>query len=481
MSVAAPQSPRNPATPPTPSLPPPPAAIRLTDAAAWAGGALRLPPGTRDAGALAIAGASLDTRSIAPGALFVPLGGSRADGHTFLEEAFANGAAAALCERGRADALAGREPGPLIAVADVTTALQRIAARQRERWSGLMLGITGSAGKTTTKDLVALALGADRPTLRTEGNLNNHWGVPLTLLRLSDEHRAAVVEMGMSQPGEIAALARVAAPDAAVITLVGSAHLEAFGTIEAIAAEKTSLARALPAGAPVFAGADSAPLMHALAGVPQRVVRYGLAPDADVRPRRLEPMGEEGFRLEVEGFPPAAIALVGRHQVSNALAAFAVAREYRLDPESVVRALESYRPGRGRMEIRHAGGATLLVDCYNSSPEAARAALETLATWPGATRRIALLGDMLELGERAARLHVETGAAVRDAELWTLGDHAADYAAGARTHGVASRVFANAAEAGRALREALAPGLVVLLKASRGVALERALDEIGGA
>ena len=452
-----------------------PGAIALADVVAWCGGELRLPAGA-DAAGVATRGASIDTRTLEPGALFAALPGERVDGHEFLAAAFARGAAAALVRRERADALRGAEPGPLVAVADVTAALQAVAGRHRRRWDGLLVGVTGSAGKTTTKDLVAAALGAAGPVLATRGNLNNHWGVPLTLLGLSPEHHAAVVEMGMNHPGEIAALAALARPGAAVITMVGAAHIEAFGTVAAIATEKTALARALPAGAPVFAGADSPPLLAALAGAAQRVVTYGLSPAAQVRPRALEGLGADGSRLEVDGFPPCHVRLVGRHQAANALAAFAVAREYGLDPARVVAAIEAYAPVQGRMEIRRAGGATLLVDCYNSSPDAARAALETLATWPGATRRIALLGDMLELGGESARLHAEVGAAVRDAELWAVGRFAPDYAAGAAGRGAAARTFATRDDAAAALREAIAPGVVVLLKASRGVALEQVLE-----
>jgi UDP-N-acetylmuramoyl-tripeptide--D-alanyl-D-alanine ligase len=422
-----------------------------------------------------IAGASIDTRTLVPGELFVPLAGEHADGHTFLAEAFRRGAAAALCDRAHHAEFAGREPGPLIVVPDVTAALQRLARSVRERWSGLLIGVTGSAGKTTTKDLVALVLASAAPTLRTEGNLNNHWGVPLTLLQLRPEHRAAVVEMAMSHPGEIAALASVAIPNEAVITNAGSAHLEGLGSLEAIAAEKASLAFALRPQETAFAGADSPRLLAALARAKCRIVRYGLAKDADVRPRRIEALAEQGSRVEVDGFPPLHLQLVGSHQVANALAALAVAREHKIDPAAAVAAIESYRPAGKRMQIRHARGATLIVDCYNANPDSTRAALETLAAWPGSGRRIALLGDMLELGKRASELHRETGAAVKDAELWSVGAHAADYAAGAR-RGVRTHVLSSIEEARGELARALAPGVTVLLKASRGAALERALD-----
>jgi UDP-N-acetylmuramoyl-tripeptide--D-alanyl-D-alanine ligase len=426
-----------------------------------------------------VSGVSIDTRTLERGDLFVPLPGSRVDGHAFLDEAFRRGAAAALCDRAHHAAIAGREPGPLVVVDDVTVGLQRLARAHRERWGGWLIGVTGSAGKTTTKDLVAAALATSAPVLKTEGNLNNHWGVPLTLLRLRSEHRAAVVEIAMNHPGEIAALAAIAAPQAAVITNAGTAHLEGLGTVEAIAREKASLAFAIAPGGAVYAGADSPRLIAALAGFKGRVVRYGLAADAEVRPKRLESLGEEGSRFEVAGFPSIHLRLVGVHQVANALAALAVAADLRLDPSAVAAALEAYRATRGRMELRHEHGATLLVDCYNANPEATRLALETLASWPDAGRRIALLGDMLELGPRAAELHRETGAAVRGAELWAVGAHAADYAAGARAAGVTARVLGSIEEARAALREALAPGVTVLLKASRGAALERVLESPG--
>jgi len=423
--------------------------------------------------------ASIDTRSLAPGELFVPLPGSRVDGHAYLPEAFARGAAAALCSRVAYADWAGREPGPLVVVDDVTLALQKLARRHRESWHGVLIGLTGSAGKTTTKELVSAALATAGPTLKTIGNLNNHWGVPLTLLRLQPEHRTAVVEMGMSAAGEITMLAGIARPDAAIITSAGTAHVggPGLGTPLAVAREKASLAGALPAEAPVFVGADSPRLLPAVRRFGRRIVSYGLAPSADVRPSRIEDLGPEGSRFHVRGFPPVHLRLIGRHQIANALGALAVSREYRLEPEAVTEAIGAVEPLRGRMEVRQAQGGVLLVDCYNANPDSSRAALATLARWPSARRRIAILGDMLELGPAAARMHRQVGAAVRRAELWVVGTHVADYAAGARRAGVRARVFHDKPEVAAALREALGPGTVVLLKASRGAALE---DVLGG-
>ena len=458
------------------------ARIGLVELAQWAGGDLVVRaapenPSAREALLRSvIAGATLDTRTIAPGMLFVPLPGSRTDGHAFLDEAFERGAGAALCARAVHPTIAHLPLGPLVLVDDVTAALQRLAGRVRQRWQGWLVAITGSAGKTTTKELVAAVLATRGPVLRTEGNLNNHWGVPLTLLGLEPGHLAAVIEIGMNHAGEIAALAGIAQPNACVITNAGTAHLENFGSLEGIAREKASLAWTLRPGAPAFVGADSPRLLAALTGVPARVIRYGLAPDADLHPEAVEDLGDAGSRVLVQGFPPLQLQLIGRHQVLNALAALAVARELALDPAAVVATLAAHRPLAGRMEIRHAQGATLLVDCYNANPDSMRAALATLADWPRAQRRIAVLGDMRELGGTAAELHREVGGAVRRAELWVVGRHAGDYAAGAAHAGVPVRRFPDKAAVAAALRAEIGPGTVVLLKASRGAALEDVLS-----
>jgi UDP-N-acetylmuramoyl-tripeptide--D-alanyl-D-alanine ligase len=426
-----------------------------------------------------VSGASIDTRTLKAGELFVPLPGTRADGHDFIVEAFARGAGAALCEVERYPALRGREPGPLVLVRNATLALAMIAHRYREGWSGLLVGVTGSSGKTTTRDLVAAVFETAAPTLRTRGNLNNHWGVPLTLMRLEPTHRVAVVEIAMNAPGEIEALTRLAVPGTAIVTNAGRAHLERFGAVAAVAREKIAIAASLATHETAFIGADSPELREAARDLRCQVVTYGFAADADERPESIEDRGPEGSRFSVPGFPPVRLHLVGRHMVANALAAIALARRFGLDPEAVAAALGAQRPAPGRMEVRAMRGATLLVDCYNANPDATRAALETLASWPGAARRIAVLGDMLELGAHAATLHRETGAAVHNAELWAVGAHAADYAAGARAAGIEVRIFESREAVREALGAALGTGVVALIKASRGAALERVFEDLG--
>lgn len=454
--------------------------ITLVQLAQWAGGDLvvrEVPsdPVAREALLKSgVTGGTLDTRAVRPGMLFVPLPGSRTDGHAFLDEAFERGAGAALCAREVYPQVEHLPLGPLVVVEDVTAALQRLAGKLRELWGGWVIGVTGSAGKTTTKELVSAVLGTAGPVLRTEGNLNNHWGVPLTLLGLLPEHQRAVIEMGMNHPGEIAALAAIAKPDACILTNAGSAHLENMGSLEGIAREKASLAWALAKGAPAFVCADSPRLVTAVQGCPAEVITYGLAAGATVRADAVEDLGDEGARFTVPGFRPVHLKLIGLHQVVNAIGALAVAQRLRLDPEAAVAAIEAHRPLKGRMEIKHAAGATLLVDYYNANPDSMRAALQTLAGWPRATRRIAVLGDMRELGGTASDLHREVGAAVRDAELWVVGAHADDYAAGAAP-GIEVRKFPDKPALAAALRGELQPGTIVLLKASRGAALEDVL------
>ncbi len=464
-----------------PATAPVPPAITLVELAQWANGDLavkRVPEGSAAREAFlksGVTGASIDTRTLAPGMLFAPLPGEKVDGHAFLDEAFAKGAGAALCDRAVYPHIAHVELGPLVLVDDVTAALQRVAVKHRERWPGLVVGITGSAGKTTTKELVAAALGTAAPVMRTQGNLNNHWGVPLTLLAIRPEHEVAVVEMGMSNPGEIAALAELAKPQAAVVTNAGSAHLEGVGSLDGIAREKAALVHALGPGQPAFVGADSPRLVTAVKGALAHVVTYGFAKDADVRPERVEDRGADGSIVHLAGFPPVHLKLVGRHQVQNALAALAAARWWKLDPQKVADALAAFAPLKGRMDVWRSHGAVILEDCYNANPDSMRAALETLANWEGAMRRIAILGDMRELGATAPALHRETGAQVRDAELWTVGTHAGDYAEGARRSGVTVRVFESKQDVADALRSEAGAGVVVLVKASRGAALEQVL------
>ncbi|MGH9392671.1 MAG: UDP-N-acetylmuramoyl-tripeptide--D-alanyl-D-alanine ligase [Terriglobales bacterium] len=401
---------------------------------------------------------SIDTRTLAPGDLYYALRGERFDGHDFVEAALAAGARAAVV----ADAQAARYPPEartkLRVVPDPLRALQEQAHRQRQRWGGPVVAITGSAGKTTTKEMIATALGTRLQVLKSEGNFNNHVGLPLTLLRLRPQHQVAVVELGMNHSGEIARLAEIAAPNVGVFTNVGSAHLGNFASLEAIAAAKRELALAIPTSGTLVLNADDARVARFGDGFGGRVVFY----------RAREYQGELRFP--------------GRHNRANAAAALATALLFQVDQEAAQKQLAALVPPPGRGQILHWGGMLLIHDCYNANPEAMEQMLQVLAATPG-QRRVAVLGEMRELGAAAAALHRQVGAAAAGAGLDLLvgvqGD-AALMLEGARAAGFAgpTQFFPHAAAAAAALPALLQPGDAVLFKASRTVRLELAVDAL---
>jgi UDP-N-acetylmuramoyl-tripeptide--D-alanyl-D-alanine ligase len=367
--------------------------------------------------------------------------------------------------------------GLVLNVEDSLSALQRIAKRAREMWAGSVIGVTGSAGKTTTKDVIAEMLATGIKTAKTEGNLNNHVGVPLSLLRLDESARVAVIEMGMNHSGEIRHLAAIAKPDVGVVTNVGYAHMEAFESIEEIAAAKRELIESLPNEGTAVLNADD-PRVKAMAR--GRTLLYGLAADAHVRGKDLEESAH-GMRFRV-GATQFETSLSGRHSVSNVLAGLAVAQVYGIGPEQLVDAVKNLQPGKMRGERFDHRGILVLNDCYNSNPDAVRAILDVLRDTP-ARRRIAVLGEMLELGHWAEPLHRDVGnyavgqgidvlVGIRGA-AWSLVDAAklAGLSAGA------ALFFDDPADAGRAVRSIAQPGDAILFKGSRGVHVEKALEQ----
>jgi UDP-N-acetylmuramoyl-tripeptide--D-alanyl-D-alanine ligase len=438
------------------------------------------------------AGASLDSRRVAPGQVFVPLPGTRADGHAFIAPALAGGAAAALCARERVadvEAALAAHParetfGPLLVVAEPQAALGAWAVVRRERWSGELVGLCGSNGKTTTKEMLAAIFAQRAPTGRTEGNLNNELGVPVTLTRLRGVERYAVVEIGMNHPGEVRALAALARPTAAVITNIAPEHLEGVGTLADVARAEAEVGEGLPPGAPLVVPVDQPLLLDCVRAFRARRVTFGLVPGADYVATDLEHLGPAGMRFRVPGFPPLAIPVPGAHSVRNALAALACAHVSGISPEECAAGLLAMARPAGRMEVATWGGVTLLLDHYNANPGSVAAALETLRSWPGASRRFAALGDMLELGPEAPAYHAEVGraaAALDGAFLWgALMEHAGRAAAEAGA-GARVRHFAGRGELGRALAAQLRPGDVVLVKGSRGSAMEEVLEVLRAA
>jgi UDP-N-acetylmuramoyl-tripeptide--D-alanyl-D-alanine ligase len=424
-----------------------------------------------------------DTRKLSPGELFFALRGERFDAHDFLGQAAAAGAAGLVVSRVPAGL-----PGdvPVLLVADTLAALQKLARFNRERCPVPLVAVTGSAGKTTVKDMIAAVLESGFPTLKTKGNLNNEIGVPLTLLELDDRHRAAVVEMAMRGPGEIDALCRIALPTAGVVTSVGEAHAERLGSVENIARAKGELLDHIGENGFAFLNAHSPYLREQAARCRGRVFFFGLSSGADVRAAGIRPAGRATqFTVELPGERFAVtLPLPGEHNVLNALAAAGVGWALGLDAAGIKSGLERVSLTGMRTEITEWAGITVINDAYNASPASVRAALGVLAQVAGGRRKIAVLGNMLELGEFARSGHYGVGEAVRAAGvdfLVTVGELARGIAEGAREKGFSAgriRECADREEAAAVLRELLAPGDVLLVKGSRGMQMEKIIETL---
>jgi len=439
-----------------------------------------------------VRGGAVDSRLVVPGCLFVALPGERTDGHRFLGAAIAAGAAALLVtEPPDEAALDLLGDVTVIRVADGLAGLHAVAAAWRARFAPLVVGITGSVAKTSTKDATAAVLGAAMPTLKSEGNQNNEVGLPLTLLALRPQHRAAVLEMGMYVGGEIATLAALGRPSIGVVTAVAPVHLERAGSLEAIADAKAELVEALPSGGTAILNADDARVRTFGTRTTARVVTYGLEPGADVTAAGVVSRGPGGMAFEVVARAPRAarvsveIGALGRHSVQNALAAAAVGLVAGVPDEAVAAGLAGPwdRASAHRGVLVEAPGLVILDDTYNASPGAVIAALEVLASLPG--RPVAVLGEMRELGNLHDRGHREVGAAAAGvaAELVVVGAAAAGIADGAAAAGLEPGRIHRAPDREAAvavLRTILRPGDAVLVKASRGAALETIVDALRG-
>ncbi len=449
------------------------ARFALREIAAWCGGQIVV--GDPEA---CCTGVSIDSRRVPEGCLFIAIRGERHDAHAFLADA-AGTAAALLIERGRE-----RPPGvAVVEVDDTTRALAALGVGVRRRFSGRVIGITGSNGKTSTKELTAAALGSI-PHLHTEGNLNNQFGVPLTLLRLEDRHQIAIVEIGTNHPGEIGYLADLARPEIGVITNIGTAHAEYLGGREGIAVEKGALFEALPEDGVAVANADDPFVMEQTARTRASVLRVGRGRDADVRAENVRATGLQGFQFRLctpFGDADTRIPNLGEVHVQNALAAAGAALAAGVPLETVAAGLPETPVVGGRLEAVEVGGVHVLNDSYNANPQSMRAALETLCRLRGAGRAVAVLGYMAELGDDAPRFHEEVGRAAAELGvdlLVAVGQHAETMGAGAVGAGLAAaalRTAPDAAEAASQLRETLREGDWVLLKGSRSMGMERVL------
>ncbi len=426
-----------------------------------------------------ISGWSIDSRSLNPGDAFFALRGPTHDGHDHVAKAFEQGAALAIVERDTGAS------GPQLRVADTTVALEQLGRAVRARWTGTAIGVTGSAGKTTTKDTIAALVATRCRTGKTVGNFNNHLGVPLSILRLPDEARVAVLELGMNHAGEIRFLAGIAKPSIGVVTNVGWAHTENFDDgIEGVARAKRELIEALPSDGVAVLNADDARVREFASVHSGRSILFGFAEDAEVRAEDVEysPAGVRFRCLGVEFESP----LAGRHGVSNVLAGIAVARALRIAPEALQGAVRGLAAGKMRGERSERNGVTIINDCYNANPEAMRSMLELLRD-TRAQRRIAVLGEMLELGREAETLHRGIGQFAAEQGIHAvLGIRGAArfLVDEARKRGMsdsAALFFDTPEEAGEYVAGLAQPGDAILFKGSRGVQVEKALERAFGA
>ena len=438
-----------------------------------------------------IAAISIDSRRLAAGDFFVAIRGERFDGHRFVADALAHGAAGALVDVLPPGVGAdGRRDRPvLIRVADTTAALQDVARQVRRRAASTVVAITGSAGKTTTKEVTAELLSARYRVFRNKGNLNNHIGLPLSLLELRDGPDVAVVELGMNHPGEIRTLVGIAEPDVRVWTNVGDAHLGFFASPDAIADAKGEILEHATLQSRIVANANDPRIVSRLGAFPGRVITFGIETAADVEARAVETLGLDGTSAEVRTHAGSArlhTPLLGLGNLANVLAATAVAVELGIPLPEIVARAATLGPAAHRGELlRLPGGVTVVDDSYNSSPAALARALETIGVATGSARKAAVLGEMLELGAHSERLHAECGRAAAAAGLqWLItvgGPPAASMAAAAISAGMprsSVRHVATSEEAAAAALETVRPGDLILVKGSRGIGTDLVVERI---
>jgi UDP-N-acetylmuramoyl-tripeptide--D-alanyl-D-alanine ligase len=420
---------------------------------------------------------STDSRQVRAGDLFIAIKGEKFDAHDFVGDVISRGATAVLVERARAT----RGSAAVIAVDDTRTALGQLGARYRRDFQMPVIAVGGSNGKTTTKELIAAVLRQEFPTVWSEASFNNDIGVPLTLLNIESQHRAAVLEVGTNHPGELPALVRLIEPTMGVITSIGREHLEHFRDVEGVAEEEGWLAELLPRAGVLFLNGDSEWSDRIAGRSSARVMRVGLGARNDWRSEFLE-MRETGVRFQVtcprKNFDGEyELGLLGRHQVANATFALAVAAELGLSADKARAGLATAKPPKMRMQFWEAHGVRVLDDCYNANADSMLAALQTLADLPCSGKRIAVLGDMVELGEHTAAAHEEIGkraAELRIDQVVAVGKFAQQTGDAASRGGVDDVViFAEVAAAATKFPAMVKAGDLVLLKASRATALER--------
>ena len=453
-------------------------------------GALGAAPGARLDPLAWLAGVSIDSRTIRAGELFIAIHGPRHDGHDHVAAALERGALAAVVARAAWGRYAETVRERTIGVADTFQALHELARAMRQAWGGKIAGVTGSVGKTTTKEILAALLGARFRVLKSEGNFNNEYGLPLTLFRLEETHQAAVLEMGMSRPGELSRLAAIAKPNVAVVTRVAPAHLEFFGSVQEIARAKRELVEGLngPESVAVLNADD--PLVRSFRShAPGRVLTYGMESEADFRAEAIEDRGALGsaFIARVNGTRTRLeLALAGSHAISNALGALAAASVWGIGVADAQPVFSKLRAPAMRGELlQFSSGIGLINDSYNSSPAALEAMIKVLAATPNYSRRILAAGEMRELGASSPELHRQAGIfAAKTGKIdWIVGveGQAKEIVEGAAAAGLPrtrTKFFASSGEAAAFLSGFLARGDLLLVKGSRGVKMERVVEAL---
>lgn len=420
-----------------------------------------------------------DSRAVNKGMLFIPLAGERFDGHDYIESALNKGAAAVLTHKD----LDFKTDKCVIRVGDTLTALGDIARFYKNKYSVPTVAVTGSVGKTTTKDMIYAALASQKKTLKTMENYNNNIGLPKTLFNLNDEHELAVVEMGMNHFGEIDYLASIANPDIAVITNIGMSHIENLGSREGIFKAKTEITRGFTEKNTLIVNGDDDYLKTLKSGAPYKVVTYGIS-GCDVYAKNITDNGLKGieFTAVADGAEYAVkVNVPGEHNVYNALAAICVSRELGLDIPKAIAGIENMTLTANRLEIEDINGVTVIKDYYNASPSSVRAALKILST-EKRRRKAAVLGDILEMGEYAKDAHYALGADVMNSGadfLITAGENAKYIADGARDGGMKNvKSFDTTDAAAEAVKREIKDGDVVLIKASHGMKFEKIYNAI---
>ena len=456
-------------------------AQRVADAV---GGQIRSGDPDGEIGAIVI-----DTRTLQPGDFYIALRGQRFDGHAFVAEAFAKGAGGVLVERGTVGPIGGS--GVVIECDDTTRGLQSVARAIRQASGARVVAITGSAGKTTTKEAIAEVLSRRFRVVKNKGNLNNHIGLPLSLLQLRDRPQVAVMELGMNHTGEISTLVAVAEPDVRVWTNVGDAHIGFFGTPDAIADAKAEILEGARSTDVLVCNGDDPRVMSRARAFAGRVVTFGTSGDATVRAQDIADLGVEGTRARVvtpAGERVMTTPLLGRGNLDNVLAAVAVGLEFGVPLDEMAEGVSRMQPADRRGVVRRLrGGVVLIDDSYNSSPEALRRALEMIAREKQLTRKVAVLGEMLELGERSIALHEESGRRAAAAGLRMLvavgGEPArrlAEAAIAAGMPAAAVSYFEKSEQAAPAVVSAVKAGDLVLVKGSRGTRTDVVADRLAG-